>query len=259
MYHLKQENIGLILVAQAQSANLAYFDCIYVTNCINDTNMFRRGGPSTFPLYLYPVHTNILHTSERIPNLNHEIINHISKIVGLYFSPEKPDYNLQTEESNQFYPEDILDYIYAVLHSPKYRETYKEFLKIDFPRIPYPTDQKSFWELVDLGKQIRELHLLESEKVHDFISSYPKDGSNVVNKPSYKNGSVYVNDTQYFANVPEIAWNFYIGGYQPAQKWLKDRKDMELSYDDIVHYNKMIVALTETDRLMKEIDRVFEF
>lgn len=259
MYHLKQENIGLILVAQPQSANLAYFDCIYVTNCINDTNMFRRGGPSTFPLYLYPVHTDILHTSERIPNLNHEIINHISKIVGLYFSPEKPDYNLQTEESNQFYPEDILDYIYAVLHSPKYRETYKEFLKIDFPRIPYPTDQKSFWELVDLGKQIRELHLLESEKVTEFISSYPEDGSNVVHKTSYKNGSVFINDTQYFANVPEIAWNFYIGGYQPAQKWLKDRKDIELSYDDIIHYNKMIVALTETDRLMTEIDKVFEF
>ncbi|WP_338075994.1 type ISP restriction/modification enzyme, partial [Chryseobacterium carnipullorum] len=178
---------------------------------------------------------------------------------SLYFSPEKPDYNLQTEESNQFYPEDILDYIYAVLHSPKYRETYKEFLKIDFPRIPYPTDQKSFWELVDLGKQIRELHLLESEKVTEFISSYPEDGSNVVHKTSYKNGSVFINDTQYFANVPEIAWNFYIGGYQPAQKWLKDRKDIELSYDDIIHYNKMIVALTETDRLMTEIDKVFEF
>lgn len=69
---------------------------------------------------------------------------------------------------------------------------------------------------------------------------------------------VYINDTQYFANVSEIAWNFYIGGYQPAQKWLKDRKDMQLSYDDIIHYNKMIVALTETDKLMKEIDRVFE-
>ena len=129
-------------------------------------------------------------------------------------------------------------------------------MKIDFPRIPFPNDQKSFWELVDLGKQIRELHLLESEKVTDFISSYPEDGSNVVNKPSYKNGSVYINDNQYFANVPEIAWNFYIGGYQPAQKWLKDRKDMELSYDDIVHYNKMIVALTETDRLMREIDNI---
>lgn len=87
-----------------------------------------------------------------------------------------------------FTPTDLLDYIYAVLHCPKYRETYKEFLKIDFPRIPYTIEQKSFWELVYLGRQIRELHLLESEKVNDFISSYPEDGSNVVNKPSYKNG-----------------------------------------------------------------------
>jgi len=80
-----------------------------------------------------------------------------------------------------------------------------------------------------------------------------------VTKPAYKNGNVYINGSQYFANVPEVAWNFYIGGYQPAQKWLKDRKDRELSYEDIVHYNKMIVALTETDRLMREIGRVFEF
>jgi hypothetical protein len=69
-------------------------------------------------------------------------------------------------------------------------------------------------------------------------------------------GKVYINETQYFSNVPEVAWNFYIGGYQPAQKWLKDRKDRELSYDDILHYQKIIVALTETDRIMKELDKI---
>jgi predicted helicase len=188
-----------------------------------------------------------------------EIVKQIGERLNLYFSPERPDCSQQTEETNQFYPEDILDYIYAVLHSPKYRETYKEFLKIDFPRVPYPTDPKQFWKLVELGTQLRELHLLESEKVNDFISSYPEDGSNIVTKPAYKNGNVYINDAQYFANVPEVAWNFYIGGYQPVQKWLKDRKYRELSYEDIVHYNKMIVALTETERLMGEIDRVFGF
>ena len=143
-----------------------------------------------------------------------------------------------------------------MLHSPSYREKYKEFLKIDFPRVPYPKNQRQFIDLVDLGSQLREIHLLESEVVDKLITQYPEDGTNLVAKPIYKEGNVYINDLQYFANVPEVAWNFYIGGYQPAQKWLKDRKDRELSYDDIRHYQKIIVALKETDRLMKEIDKI---
>ena len=143
-----------------------------------------------------------------------------------------------------------------MLHSPTYREKYKEFLKIDFPRVPYPKDKETFWHLVKLGGELRQIHLLESPLVEKYITGYPEDGDNVVTKPTYKNGHVYINDSQYFSNVPEVAWNFYIGGYQPAQKWLKDRKDRELSYEDILHYQKIIVALSETDRLMKEIDCV---
>jgi len=155
-----------------------------------------------------------------------------------------------------FSPLDILDYIYAVLHSPTYRETYKEFLKIDFPRVPYPKNQESFWKLVELGAEIRQIHLLESSKVEKYITQYPVDGDNVVGKPKYENGKVFINETQYFDNVPQVAWEFYIGGYQPAQKWLKDRKDRTLDFEDILHYQKIIVALTETDRLMKEIDKI---
>lgn len=92
--------------------------------------------------------------------------------------------------------------------------------------------------------------------LQDYITQYPKDSSNIVNKPRYEDGNVYINDTQYFANVPQTAWDFYIGGYQPAQKWLKDRKVRELSFDDILHYQRIIVALSETDRLMQEIDKV---
>jgi signal peptidase I len=101
-----------------------------------------------------------------------------------------------------------------------------------------------------LGGELRQLHLLESEKVEDYITQYPMDGDNVVAKPNYQEGNVYINETQYFKGVPEVAWNFYIGGYQPAQKWLKDRKGRELNYDDILHYQKMIVALSETARIM---------
>jgi len=256
MYHLKNENIGLILVAQPQAANLNYFDCVYITNCFTDTNMFRRGGPSTFPLYLYPEPT-LGAATERVPNLNMEIVERIGAKIGLYFYPEEPDYNSNnTVETNQFYPKDILDYIYAVLHSPTYRETYKEFLKIDFPRVPYPKDQESFWKLVKLGGEIRHIHLLESPKVEKFITQYPIAGDNVVGKLKYETGKVFINETQYFDNVPQVAWEFYIGGYQPAQKWLKDRKDRTLDFEDILHYQKIIVALTETDRLMKEIDKI---
>jgi hypothetical protein len=98
--------------------------------------------------------------------------------------------------------------------------------------------------------------LLESPKVNQFITSYPIEGSDEVEKINYSNGKVFINQIQYFGNVPEIAWNFYIGGYQPAQKWLKDRKGRALTNEDIEHYQKIIVALTETDRIMKEIDKI---
>ncbi len=273
IYHLKHKNIGLILVAQPQAANLNFFDCIYVTDCLADTNMFRRGGPLCFPLYLYPetnAQQTIDQTTERIPNLNAEIVNQLAEKLGFKFTNEKE------ADENTFAPIDILDYIYAVLHSPSYREKYKEFLKIDFPRIPYPKDKETFWQLVKLGGEIRQIHLLESSTVEKYITQYPVDGNNVVDKPRFdiypyepslpdENGNieypdylgaVYINDSQYFADVPISTWEFYIGGYQPAQKWLKDRKGRTLEFEDILHYQKIIVALSETDRLMKEIDMI---
>jgi hypothetical protein len=110
--------------------------------------------------------------------------------------------------------------------------------------------------LVKLGGEIRQIHLLESPIVENYITQYPIDGNNIVGKTKFQDGKVYINETQYFDNVPPVAWEFYIGGYQPAQKWLKDRKDRKLEFDDILHYQKIIVALSETDRLMKEIDKI---
>jgi predicted helicase len=215
-----------------------------------DANMFRRGGVNLFPLYLYPETNGQLSTelnTERTPNLNAAIINKIATELNLKFTNEKE------KTASSFSPIDILDYIYAVLHSPKYRTKYKDFLKTDFPKIPYPKNEKTFWKLVELGSQIRQIHLLESSKVEDYITEFNIDGDCVVTKPNYKDGKVFINETQYFENVPEVAWNFYIGGYQPAQKWLKDRKDRKLEFDDISHYQKIIFALMETDRIMKEI------
>ena len=440
-----------------------------------------KDGSNVFPLYLYPetnAQQSIEQTTERTPNLNMEIVNRIAeKLNEVFIEDDNIICEVGEGYAGALYPLDILDYIYAVLHSPTYRGKYKEFLKIDFPRVPYPKDSETFIQLCELGSELRLIHLLESPVVEKYITQYPVDGDNIVTKPRFlipppseaqngvadspplegwsqtgvvdtplegwsqtgvveipldkiifiKNlkiklnpilelpynpklkqrarelrkagnlpevlfwmqvtkggfhnidfdrqriignyivdfyvkklglvveidgishvgkedydreredflislglrvyrirvenimqripevmvaledyiighygiepprlsgtlpmeneepprlsgtppmegnepplslttppkegnlGKVYINDTQYFDNVPEIAWNFYIGGYQPAQKWLKDRKDRKLEFEDILHYQKIIVALTETDRLMKEIDKV---
>ena len=251
-----------------------YHHCFY-TNKMTDRN-FLSGQTYCFPLYLYDNETSSqtsLYTKKtRTPNLNPEIVKQIAEGLGIAFVSEKEHTPNPSQEGNKtFAPIDLLDYIYAVLHSPSYREKYKEFLKIDFPRVPYPTSLSKFQTLTKLGSELRQIHLLESPVVEDFITQYPEDGTNIVGKLYYEKttetlGRVYINHDktppsgvgglQYFENVPEVAWNFYIGGYQPAQKWLKDRKERELSYEDILHYQKIIVALSETDRIMKEIDTI---
>ncbi|HEY5589731.1 MAG TPA: type ISP restriction/modification enzyme [Paludibacter sp.] len=250
-------NIGLTYERQCVIGD---FTNIIISKTIVDGHIlgtaFSKGY--TAPLYLYPdinVNQTTLHSTERTPNLNQIIINQIAENLGLTFTTEK-EISTTLTFNDTFAPIDILDYIYAILHCPTYREKYKEFLKIDFPRIPYPKDKETFWQLVKLGGEIRQIHLLESPVVNHYITQYPIDGDNKVGKINYHEHKVYINETQYFANVPEAAWNFYIGGYQPAQKWLKDRKDRKLDFDDIQHYQKIIVALTETARLMSEINQI---
>ena len=286
MKHMLQDNVGLIFRRQQLDARQTYY---FVSKEIISDGIVRsdnKGGEQIAPLYLYPGADSL--NSNRVPNLDMKIVAEMEQSLGLKFVAEKPhstdksaplsrgeSTTLATQDANspslkgwqsqtdgvvleKFVPIDLLDYIYAVLHSPSYREKYKEFLKIDFPRVPLPTID-TFWQLVKLGGELREIHLLESPKVTEFITSYPIDGSNIVEgitKTSYKDGKVYINKEQYFDNVPQVAWDFYIGGYQPAQKWLKDRKGRELSFEDILHYQKIIVALTETDRIMGEIDNV---
>lgn len=245
-HFLGKNNFGLI--AKRGFAQIEAMPA-FITNKILDFRSWScagmQGGDYVFPLYLYEDLDNSRHS-----NFDNEIIQKFADSIKLKFVTEKSD------EEGTFAPIDVLDYIYAVLHSPKYRETYKEFLKIDFPKVPYPTDKTKFWELVKLGSQIRQIHLLESEKLNTISIGYPISGNNVVEKPKFDDGKVYINETQYFDNVPEIAWNFYIGGYQPAQKWLKDRKSKELSFDDIRHYQKIINALYLTSQLMSQIDDI---
>jgi predicted helicase len=253
MRHVLKDNISLIFVLQSKAANINFYDCIFISKIPTDTNLFRRGGPQLFPLYQYPEKNKeefFGFSKSRRHNLNETIIKTIETGLKLKFTTEKENVD------KSFAPIDILDYIYAILHSPTYRERFKEFLLTDFPRVPYPKDKKVFWHLVKHGGELRQIHLLESPVVKQYITTYPIDGNNKVDKVKYEGNKVWINEEQYFNKVPPIAWEFYIGGYQPAQKWLKDRKGRIMSYEDIMHYQKIIVALTETDRIMKEIDKV---
>ncbi|MBU4445937.1 N-6 DNA methylase [bacterium] len=236
MKNLKKENLSLIVLRQIKSGKT--YQHTFLSKHITESTLVSNKTSEidyVLPLYRYA------EDGTKIPNLKKEIVAEIEKIVG------------------KVSPENIFDYIYAVLHSPSYREKYKEFLKIDFPRVPYPKDAESFKKLVTVGAELRSLHLLESPKVNQFITTYLIAGSDIVEKLAYKYGNVFINQDQFFGNVPESAWNFHIGGYQPAQKWLKDRKGRTLTNADIEHYQKMIVALTETERIMKEIDQIIIF
>lgn len=253
MKHMLKNNVALLTCRQQTSFD---FQHVFISNKISERcSVSLQTGEVNyiFPLYLYP-NINSQSTFEksnvRRPNFTGEIVNKFEYKLGLTFSTEKEDNN------NTFAPIDILDYTYAVLHSPTYRKRYKVFLKSDFPRVPYPKDESFFWKLVKLGGELRQLHLLESPIVEKFSTTYPVEGSNEVGKINFADNKVWINPEQYFDRVPQVAWEFYIGGYQPAQKWLKDRKGRVLSFEDIMHYQKIIVALTETDRIMKEIDLV---
>lgn len=150
----------------------------------------------------------------------------------------------------------VFDYIYGVLHSPDYRRTFAEFLKIDFPRIPYPPGPAVFRHVSEKGEALRRLHLMEAPAIGETPYPYHGEGDDVIASgyPKFEDGKVHINKDQYFDNVPQVAWDFYIGGYQPAQKWLKDRRGRALSFDDITHYQKIVKILLETDRIMREIE-----
>jgi predicted helicase len=204
-----------------------------------------------FPLYLYPTEGEF--EKGRRPNLNPEFIKAVSGKLRLKFVEDgKGD----LEET--FGPEDIFNYAYAVFHSPTYRSRYAEFLKIDFPRLPLTSDKRLFKSLDRKGAELVALHLMESPTLNNLITKYPVPGSNVVEKVAYNEPDqrVYINKSQYFEGVPSEVWNFHIGGYQVCHKWLKDRKGRTLTFDDLLHYQRILVALKETIRLMGEIDEL---
>ena len=201
-----------------------------------------------FPLYIYADSQDFDLTRE--PNVNMKMVNTFALKTGLTFTKEKED------NEATFSPIDILDYIYGILHSNKYRKKYAEFLKIDFPRVPYPQDKTYFREIAQLGAELRKFHLLEGNI--SLITSYPVAGDNNIEEISYQNDRVYINKNQFFDKVPPTVWEFFIGGYQPAQKWLKDRKGLCLNFQEIMHYQKILSVLKYTEDISQKIDSIIK-
>jgi predicted helicase len=206
-----------------------------------------------FPLWTFPESDGLAFSTERRLNLAPSIIRGLGDALGLQI-------HKQTGLPAGLTPEDIFHYAYAVFHSPGYRSRYAEFLKIDFPRLPLTGNLELFRALARLGGALTALHLLESPQLAQPITEYIGGRSPEVEKPTWSNNTVWVDKAQTtgFRGVPEAVWNFHIGGYQVCAKWLKDRKGRTLSAEDIAHYQKIVVALSETIRLMAEIDEVIE-
>ena len=222
---------------------------------------------SLFPLYLYPKTEDddlFEHIDwpagegGRVPSLSVDFVEEFAKKVKLDFVSDGFGDLKMT-----FGPEDIFHYIYAVFHSPEYRRRYAEFLKIDFPRVPMPKSKPLFRKLCKVGEKLVKLHLMEAEILEDDKKRLGFDisGDDIVDKgyPKYvahadrpQKGKVYINKEQYFEGVRPDVWEFHIGGYQVCEKWLKDRRQRTLSYEDISHYQKIVVVLGETIRLMNE-------
>ena len=243
MLNLLHEN--LTLMASRQQTEVGFYH-IFISNNLGDCNALSLNSRERnyyFPLYTYPntenEQTNLF--LEKTPNLSPKFLEAIKEKLGKTPTPEQ-----------------IFYYAYAIFHSPTYRTRYAEFLKIDFPRLPLTSNENLFNELAIKGEELVNLHLMKLDILNNLITTYQVIGDNQVSEATYNSElqRVYINKQNYFTDIPPHIWEFKIGGYQVLDKWLKDRKNAkrELSAEEIIHYQKIVIALTETLRLMQEID-----
>jgi len=267
MQHMldKNTNLGLVATRQVTSLNFCHFLCtnslIEMKTCSHDR------GTNLFSLYIYPTNSpkatlfDIDMPSDapgrRKPNLSPKFIEDFATKLSMQFIQDG-----KGDRTSTFGPEDIFNYMYAVFHSPTYRNRYAEFLKNDFPRLPLTSKPELFSKLCTLGQELVDLHLMDSKATK--ITGYPIAGDNTVEKVRYQEphdavkGKIWINATQYFEGISKEVWEFYIGGYQVCDKWLKDRKGRQLTYDDLTHYQQVVSALAETMKLMQSIDAVID-
>lgn len=253
---IARKNLALVTCRQGVGST---WDNAFVADTIGDDSyVSNRSRERGYYLPLFLVGKDDLLSKDSEINFDPQLYDAICTAAGIdpaHQAGPDDDFRAATGDAR---PSEVkvFDYIYGVLHSPDYRATYAEFLKIDFPRIPYPPSPEVFRHVSDKGEALRRLHLMEAPAIGDTPYPYHGDGDDLVaaGYPKFEGGRVHINPDQYFDAVPEFGWSFYIGGYQPAQKWLKDRRGRTLSWDDIGHYQKIIKILSETDRIMREIE-----
>lgn len=253
MEHMKFQNIALITNRQVRTNTYQH---AFVSTYLTDLHIYETANacPNHFPLYLYQKPTGLFAESSD-PNFDSKSEN---------FSKEFRSF-INEKYNKAYTPEQILGYVYAILYSPKYRMKYMEFLSMDFPRIPFVDSAKIFENISVLGWELVQTHLLNKIPLgSEFktLGTYKGDGDNLVLKPDYRiittdqlaQGSIYINKSQYFDNVPEAVYNFYIGGYQVLDKYLKDRKTRTLTIDEIENVENVVKVLAFTIKQMEQID-----
>ena len=275
---LARENVGLIFMRQVALHDA--YSHFGVSQAIVDNRAFysNKGIMSFAPLYTYPseqeVKQGLYRSGDREPNLSPKFVENLEKGLGLRFVNDG-----RGDLHETFGPEDVFHYIYAVFHSPTYRERYDQFLRADFPRVPLTDDVELFRALAGLGRQLTAVHLMEAPSLNQAQVSFPVSGDNVIEKghPKYygpgdtppgerspvERGRTYISKNnrrsgkqgQYFEGIAPDVWEFRVGGYQPLNKWVKDRRGRTLSFEDLDHYRRIAAALRETIHLMDEIDR----
>lgn len=262
MQHMLQPNLAAILPRRVETA-IPWSHVFLSSYLVEHVAVSLKTIDYCFPLYLYKksdsggsggragvskyqtlfVFEPAAAYSVRHPNINADLVTSLSTA---YKKPPSPEH--------------IFHYIYAVLYSHAYRRKYAEFLKIDFPRVPFTKDSRLFHKLAEKGEELVALHLLRSNKLAKPISKCEGSGSLMVEKVTYdpKRGAVHINPDQWFTGVSPEVWEYHIGGYQVAEKWLKDRKGRILSSEEVVHYCRVITALAETIKIQQSIDDIFE-
>jgi predicted helicase len=235
------------------------FKHAFVSRIITDAALLSSktsNNAFVFPIYLIDNDDSTL--IRKFPphhNFNHKFLKYIEKKLDVKFV------NRKRNTKNEFTAKDVLGYIYAILYSNGFQNRYNEYLIRDFPHIPITTNFELFIKLSELGNRLVDLHLLEKQVNN--VTNFPIAGTNKINKILYEEvknnkGKVHINKEQYFTNVEKEVWNYEIGGYKLCQKWLKDRKQRMLSYNDLVYYQKVVSVIKETIQLQNSIENVIE-
>lgn len=260
--HLYDGNIALLVGQAGNVVGAEEWGLAFATKQPADFNVFYRGGSAVLPMLLSTEAENgeLFDSSDEVwrANLDIKLIEKLTATLKAKFTPlgnEKPN-------AKTFSALDVTGYVYAILYSPTYRERYSQFLMVDFPRIPFTSDGSLFRRLAQFGRHLLELHLGDYEPPAK--STFPAKGSDVVEDIGYappegdSKGRVQINAKQYFGDVQPETWNFQIGGYQVCHKWLKDRKGLKLSFDEIAHYQRILDTIRLTISIMQGIDEAIE-